>query len=654
MNTLHSNQLWEQNLAETIPAGSFLESNETSSSINTNTSYRIEWAQNQFKWETSAILNTWNNWFYIIWNTLVINKSIKLNKNWFKSNILGILSDQNIKKIKLLNLDSESKEIINQIISENYPLIEVIRLIPGETVTNITFSWIKKINDTLGQCFTDKILEILQNTIKWNFRKNTANLDWNSRIVRSNYKNLTFSSPEINISEVFFNSQSKNNIINELVQSLNIEIEQISIKNWKNINEIKNIITENLDFSLWESKLETDTSDKDKLRVFYEAEIISRKNLWKKDIISEVFNMRNIKIHAIEASLLEEEIIEKFKEKNFEFNWIEYKAIIKDIDWIYSINPILLRYVRKYADEEKVKPVELNKLTKQYIKELNSWFDFISPSINIEDDIQISQNINESINKWTINSSDLMYTYKWSLSRDAFFQVIKSKIWLNAFVDIKDMWIDNLNDFKRLRDKLIDGKLSEYELLEAGNSITQKFIKTVNDLKNIYEDKVYISLGWDEIYIFIEWISKAEENEILSSLNTVMNNNNLKSRISHNFDDEKINDKIENFDNLDKLTKINKAVEEAIEALTYSTNTHSLLKVPDSISLNIEKWLENLALNKLDDIITSILLKIDDRILEFIRKPIDWKVLHLWEVHWFKIILKWWKNSLMEINIIKN
>jgi hypothetical protein len=42
--------------------------------------------------------------------------------------------------------------------------------------------------------------------------------------------------------------------------------------------------------------------------------------------------MRNIKIHAIEANLLEEEIIEKFRDKNFEFNGIEYKTIIKDID----------------------------------------------------------------------------------------------------------------------------------------------------------------------------------------------------------------------------------------------------------------------------------------------------------------------------------
>ncbi len=585
-------------------------------------------------------------------DTLKISPILSTNQHEFREKIIEILnSDKNIKKIEIPH-DRKTKELINSIVSENYPLIEVMRLVPGETVTNITFSWIKKLNDNLGQNFTDTLLEKLQDNIKNNFKKNTTWLKESSRIIRTNYKNLTFSSPNINVGKSFFEWKNKDEIISNLITELNPDIEKISIKLWKDKSEIETLIRENLDFAIWESILKKWATDKEKLKVFYEAEISSREWIGKSWLDSTKFNLKNIENHSIKARNKEFEIIEKYYDKEFEFNKIRYKAIVKDINWITTINPILLRYVRKYGETWLVNPPELNELTKNYINELNSWFDFISPSINLDKDLIIAKKINSWIKKWSLDIEDLVYTYKWTLSRESFFEITKWRSWMSAFIDIKDMWIDNLGEFKILWDKLLDWKLAEDDLLKAWNKVTKKFIDTVKSLKEIYWDKIQISLGWDEIYLFIEWVSKNEEREILSNLNKVMNKNHLKSRISHNFDDWKWWKK-DYFSKLDKLTSINKSVEEKIESLIIEKKMEHLLKVPDNISLNIEKWLENLVLWDLTNIINPILQKIDKKIFDFITSPIEWKIFDLWIIWGTRIIFRWWKNSLMEININK-
>lgn len=592
----------------------------------------------------------------IIWwktnDTLQIASILWINQHDFREKIIEIINfDKDIKKIEIPD-NGKTKEVVNSIASENHPLIEVMRLIPGETVTNINFSGIKKLNDNLWQAFTDVLIEKFQEKIKNNFRKNTNVLNEKSRMIRTNYKNLTFSSPAIDAKKVFFEWKNKKDFTLDLIKELERDIEQISIKLGKSKDEVADLITNNVDFSVWESVLKNPADEKEKLKVFYEAEISSREWLWNPDLIVTKFDIENIKRHAQNAIEIEKEVLEKFRWIYFTFNDVKYKTVINDINWNSWINPILLRYVRKYSDAWLINPPELNELVNNYIAELNSRFDFISPSIDLERDLIIASRINEWIHKWTLYVDDLLYTYKWTLSKDSFFEVTKWKSGMNAFIDIKDMWIDNLYEFKLLWKKLIAWELSEDDLLKAWNKVTKKFIDTVNSLKEIYWDKIKISLGWDEIYLFIEWASKDEEKEILENLNKIMNRNHLKSRISHNFNSWSWI-KQECFNRLDKLTSLNKRVEEKIESLVIENKMEHILHVPNNISLNIDKWLESFAINNLNDIINSILQKIDTKIFKFITSPLEWDNFDLWVIWETKIEFKWYKNSLMEININK-
>lgn len=578
-------------------------------------------------------------------DVLKIDK-IEWNINETRRKIIEILMlNKNINKIEISN-NHETKEILNNIISKNYPLIEVTRIIPNWYITNITFWWIKKLNDNLGQEFTDLLLNNLQNKFKENFR-NTNLAEWNARIIRSNYKNITFSSQDLD-NNIFWNWRNKEKIINDLIQKLSKDIDDEAIKVWKSRDEIEKLIKENLDFSAWTSKLKEDWDLKEKLKVFYEAEISSKKWIWDNELKDNIFDIKDIYKNAQNAINIEKEIFNKFDDKYFRFSETDYKVVISDIDWNKSINPILLRYVRKYSDDWKIEPKELNDLVKNYISELNSWFDFISPSINLEKDLEIAQRINDWMKKWELSRDDILYTYKWTLSKESFFSKIKWKSWVSSFIDIRDMWIDNLGEFRILRDKINTNSLSEDDLLKAWNKVTKKFINTVSELKSIYWDKIKISLWWDEIYIFVEWVNKNNCYNFLENLNNVMNKNNLKSRITHNFSNTK-----ESFANLDKLTLINKKIEEKIEKIVTDNKKESILKTPENISLNIEKWIEEKIIYNIDDLTKAITNKIDDKILNFISQPIDWKYINLWNINWFRVEFRWWKNSLMEINITK-
>lgn len=55
-------------------------------------------------------------------------------------------------------LDTEKKRILANMLAKNHPLIEVLRLIPGNDVVNVSFAGIKKLNDIYGQSFVDRLL----------------------------------------------------------------------------------------------------------------------------------------------------------------------------------------------------------------------------------------------------------------------------------------------------------------------------------------------------------------------------------------------------------------------------------------------------------------------------------------------------------------
>lgn len=67
-----------------------------------------------------------------------------------------ILGDTRIQTIHFdPSMDSTKKRILANILAKNYPLVEVLRLIPGNTVANVSFAGVKKLNDIYGQNFVD-------------------------------------------------------------------------------------------------------------------------------------------------------------------------------------------------------------------------------------------------------------------------------------------------------------------------------------------------------------------------------------------------------------------------------------------------------------------------------------------------------------------
>jgi hypothetical protein len=67
-----------------------------------------------------------------------------------------LIRDNNIKTIRLdTHISHDNQRQIANIIMRNHPLFEMMRLVHGNDVVNVTFGGIKDLNDILGQKFVD-------------------------------------------------------------------------------------------------------------------------------------------------------------------------------------------------------------------------------------------------------------------------------------------------------------------------------------------------------------------------------------------------------------------------------------------------------------------------------------------------------------------
>jgi hypothetical protein len=239
----------------------------------------------------------------------------------------------------------------------------------------------------------------------------------------------------------------------------------------------------------------------------------------------------------------------------------------------------LLRYVRKWKN---INNLELDLLVKSYLDNINNAFDFISPVINKDKDFDNINKIWAEINSWKISKSSLEKNYKWTYTAKAIEAISEWKEWMRIFVDIVDMWIMNLRDFRSLAKKVALWKIkwdNITELLDAWLSVTKQFQDFVKEIEKIPWSKV--SLWWDEVFIFIEWKTPKEIWDIIAKISENLDNNNLRWRVSYSFDK---NSKWI-FDSLDSLTKINKVVEKKIEEVIVWWKI--LYEVPNNLTLDI-------------------------------------------------------------------
>lgn len=488
-------------------------------------------------------------------------------------------------------LSMDTKRELSNIISLNYPILEISRLLPWEKVVNIQFVWVKDLNDNISKEFTDLFVWKLKEKLIGDFDYSVKDIGLNWRLIRSNYKHLTFSFDAVKTinSLIFYNYIWINELILEIFNDIWDE-ELLNVSNWLDRNKIEEILLNNFLLSTW-SWIVKQNRENSKMVGFYEAEMSSRDEKYNKMkcFTEKTHNLRKIRYFALKLKRIENQVFEQYAFQIFTIDNTDFQVVLEDSDWNKKINEILLRSVRKW---KKVIPKKLELLLMQYLTFLNDGFDFISPSLTSNVDRDEIDNINNNIRTGIVDVKYIEKNYKWTYTRNALESYSFWKEWINIFIDIVDMWIMNINDFKAIANNvstLIEKESIYSELLSTWNSVTKKFIDYVFSILDKYEN-VKIALWWDEIFLFIEWESM-DKNEI-DYLSTSLKKKWLKWRIALSTINNTVEWKDDNRDNrifdiLDNFTSINKIFETKIEKLMsqYSLDRH--VKIPNNTILTV-------------------------------------------------------------------
>ena len=561
------------------------------------------------KWEISDSYYSYvmtSNFVYFVWTVCYelfpLWKLSKISKVEDLEKIILQEIDIVRKRKKVVDVSNLDKKYIHNTLTENFPLLWVVRLTKGSEVYNFMFNWIKKLNDKFWQEKVDEFILVLKDKI-------LSDLSDDIRVVRNNYKNLTIDC----VGKKQLNIQ-----LNDIIVSVLEELKN-NPKFKDDYDEFRKFVLENFDIWIWKAYVKG-FSQKDKLKAFYEAEI-SSKSSRKWEIVE--YHKLDLDVLAQKAISLEKEIISKFENKWFELeNKSRYPVVISIWD-TKIINPILLRVVRKnklLLDLDWNKFWDLEKYIKDYLHTLNKWFDFIAPYLDFKLDVKIAEKINKQIRMWKLDLDYFLHNFKWYMPKNVFLRYLEWKEWKLYFIDVKDMWILNLQDFRKLALQISEKGLENVDLTTAGKTVTQKFIYVVNNLKSKYPD-LKISLWGDEIYVY--WGGKLE---ILQDLDNLMKNSWLNWRIvEYNW---KINSNI--LSNMDKITSSLKQLEDKIE---HSLFTKGINFVPN-IKLDFNSFVK--CVKDIQDL-NKIRLKIDNINVEDIM---DWKTVKIGLLDNKSIVLK--------------
>ncbi len=544
------------------------------------------------------------------------------------------------------------KEIFYNIIWNNFPFLEVSRLSEWSKVVDITFLWIKNLNDDISKEFVDLFINKLKLFFHKNFNKNNIQKGIKWRIIRDNYKHITFSmSKEDDISKILFSEfHNKNALIEYIFNSLSEKELKWVLSNSKisDIQTIKHILLTEFNFWIWSTivwKTIENNNIQNKMEAFYKAEISSRNKVELNNIWENInFDFNRIKDLSDKALKLEKAIILKFRYKKFNFNGSNFDVIVN-----WKINNILLKYVRK---GESIWEPELFGMVEEYINTLTYGFDFIAPIIN---DVQLKSIdfIDRQLEDWIIQIDLIQNTYKKTLWVDALKIKAKWKKWLRIFIDIVDMWIMNLNDFRQLSLWVNKWNIDEnniWKLLKSWDTATNRFQNLVHEIRNIYPNSE-IALWWDEIFIFIEWKTTEQSQNIISNISKKLKKEDLVWRVSSSNNNE--NENI--YDYLDMITSINKFFEKKIEKII-SNNSNVKVKKVDNLwdikLLKDFKWFTSINLD-IDIKIQELISKNLSNFLINLKRAIDYnmvKAIIIWKRDKYKLNYQWFNIEIKKIN----
>jgi len=616
---------------------------------------KLTWQDVSTSVRTSPLFDVTKNFWDKIATSLTNSKLIvkynesfdKMSQDELENYIINLISENKwIKEIDLSELIQNwiIHWHIHGIIWNNFPMIEISRLIPNQQLVNVSFLWIKQLNDLLWKTFVDlfimKLKEILISNTKIN-----SKVEWTTRVVRSNYKHLTFSiNKDLDINQkIFWWTSSIETLINEVFASMK-DLDMLyyfpdNFKDFFDIKDIKNVVFQLFNIWVW-SRVVGKWWDKEKLKSFYMWEISSRNNInQSKFWDNSNYNFSSIIEHSANAIKLENEIVNKLNWKKFDYNWTLFDIVVN-----WKISDILIKYIRKWEIISLNDHTDI--LVRRYINYLTIWFDFISPILS-GDELENIENINKQISTWIINTELFQKNYKKTLTQKWLNKDSEWEDWLSIFIDIVEMWIMNLKDFRILAWKVnsweIDENNSE-ELLKAWNSVTQKLQLLVNQISDNYPASK-ISLWWDEICIFIPGKTKNETQKIINNIYEYIVKNALKWRIISSIEPYKQ----EIFDELDSFTKVSKIFEWMIEKSIQKNNHNEQLVWKMYVSnIDISETNMKLITKYMRPFIKSLKINIkDDNLTELLY---DWK--DIWTSFTFDIDENWNSKSI-NVSLVK-
>lgn len=565
--------------------------------------------------------------------------SNQIDLNFYNALIEIANNNPNKTIIKFININQkniwELQEKLYKIIWANYPLSEISRIWKNDTILDITFSWIKDTNDNISVTFTDLFTVKLKNKLIWLFISQDEEIEWSkSRIIQNDYKALTFAIKN----KIEIKTLDVKQILTEVFNSISDDELNKSIK-WSKVEwQHRNIILEKLlkKFDIWiwinnnftQENISEKENLKENIKKMYKVKIAS-KHKW--DTINsgnaKTYDFKNIQSLSENINEIEKYIIDNYKNHTYKINGISFNTIINN-----EINPIILKHIRKWKN---IWNIELQKMIKVYLNNLNICFDYIAPYID-EYQLDETAKINEWIRNLEIPIKYLFTTYKGTTKKEAMVNIIDWKKWIRWFIDIVDMWIENILDFRRLSKLINNWFINEEnidELLNAWLKITKKILNASNSIIDKYKWAI-VSVRWDEILYFIPDIEENKKNDIENEILSIIYNSNLRCRIISNFET-----KSEwNFEYLEWLTSINKAFEERVEYCihNYWYQEYDFLYTPNS-KLEIEK-----------EIFESSYLYTNDGI------SITENIINKINLIWFEDIKKaieMWKNTIVIENI---
>lgn len=476
-----------------------------------------------------------------------------------ESEICRMLSLSGMKHLRFSELKTlEERRFVAAIVSRNFPLLEVGRLIPGHSIANVSFSGVKKLNDRYGQAFTDHIVDAAKRLLKRDFARSSGRDAANWRVIRDDYKNFTVSLPDWSdpVKTLFGNTAKVSHFVDQALLVCTKDVEVLSKA--RGIPERKIVSTIRRDFgiSLGVSRVPEDGSDRSKLSAFREAELASKPLRSSGKIAASEFGPARTLELARTALAIEASIIKNWEGKRFVMGGVEYPAIVRfrSESWI---SPELLRTVRKNGSVEgAITPTELQSQVREYLSALNSGFDFISP-VRGDSDFATAAALDAALRTGTVPKEAFLTTFKGADTKPSFYAKTEGREGVRIFADVKDMGLLNFASFRRAAAEVVrknDG--NDPSVLMAGFDVTRAFADTVTEIRQRLPD-CEIALGGDEILVFLPAASGVTQERASSIVVEAISAHGLASRVAH----ASGKGGRESFASLDRSTAVHKAAE---------------------------------------------------------------------------------------------